>query len=291
MIGRIYCAGTPEDYDAVHTIQDQLKLVPLSAWSSAYTPPAGTVDPAIDMTAAPIDQVNGMAAADYFGRLAELLGTNPPSPADAPLLARMAALGIEPGKAFDMDALDPAARQALEAAPKAGLAQLQAEGPKTVTTENGWGLTRGTGDYGTDYLFRAYVALFGLGANLTADAFYPTAFTDSAAAELTGTNRYVVHFESAPPVKGFWSLTAYDARSFLIANPLNRYAIRGNDPLVKNGDGSFDLYLQAESPGAEKEANWLPVSSDQFSMIMRLYWPEEAILDGTWKLPTITKVV
>jgi hypothetical protein len=289
MIGRIYCSGTPEDYAAVHAIQDQLKLVPLSAWGGAYAPPAGTVDPAVDMTAAPVEQVNGMAAADYFGRLAALMGVNPPAPADAPLLSRMAALGIEPGTPFDLGALDSAVQAALDAAPAGGLAKLPEGAASAGKTENGWLVLLHGGDYGTDYLLRAYVALLGLGANLPADALYPDAQTDSAGQPLDGTGTYVVHFASEPPVKGFWSLTAYTKERFLVPNALNRYALRGNDPLVKNADGSFDLYLQAESPGKDKEANWLPVPAAAFSMTLRAYWPEEAMIDGTWKLPTITK--
>jgi hypothetical protein len=289
VIGRIYCSGTTEDYAAVHAIQDQLRLVPLSAWGSDYTPPAGTVDAAVDMTTAPVEQVNTMAAADYFGQLADLIGANPPSPADAPILSSMAALGIEPGKPFDFNALDPAVQQALEAAPKAGLAKLPEGAATAGKMENGWLVLLHGGDYGTDYLLRAYVALLGLGANLPEDALYPDSHTDSAGQPLDGTSNYVVHFDSDPPVKGFWSLTAYTAERFLVPNALNRFALRGNDPLVKNADGSFDLYLQAKSPGADKEANWLPVPAAAFSMTMRAYWPEEAIIDGTWKMPTITK--
>jgi hypothetical protein len=282
MIGRIYCSGATDDYAAVHAIQDQLRLVPLSAWGTSYTPPPGTVNPAIDMNTAPVEQVNDMAAADYFGQLAELLETNPPSPADAPLLSNMATLGIEPGKAFDFNTLDPAVQQALEAAPKAGLAKLPEGAASAGKMENGWLVLLHGGDYGADYLLRAYVALLGLGANLPEDALYPDAQTDSAGQPLDGTSNYVVHFDSDPPVQGFWSLTAYTAERFLVPNALNRYALRGNDPLLKNADGSFDLYLQAESPGGDKEANWLPVPAAAFSMTLRAYWPEETLLDGSW---------
>ena len=288
-IARIYSTGTDADRAAVHAIQEQLKLVPLSAWGTDYTPPAGTVDPSIDMTTPAVEQVNSLDAAAFFGRLVELLDANPPSPADAPLLSRLAALGIEPGKPFDLDALDPAARSALEAAPKAGLERIVTAGPEAVPINNGWRLLLTAGDYGTDYLVRAFVALIGLGANRIEDAFYPNAQTDSAGQPLDGTSNYVVHFESAPPIRGFWSLTAYTAERFLVPNPIDRYAIRSDDPVVKNDDGSFDLYLQADSPGGGQEANWLPGPAAPFSMTLRIYWPEEAALDGSWPMPTITK--
>jgi hypothetical protein len=289
MIGRIYCDGTPKDYKAVHAIQDQLRLTPLSAFGSAYTPPVGQVDPAIDAVTPPVTQVNTMPAAAYFGALPTLMAANPPYPADAPILANMAALGIAPGKPFDYATLDQAVQQAQEAGAKAGLERIESQQDTVTKTDGPWTLSPGAGDFGTDYLFRAVFALIGLGGNLSADAIYPMATVDSAGEPLTGANRYVVHFDSEPPVKGFWSLTAYDAPRFLIANPINRYAIRGSDPLVKTADGSFDLYLQAESPGAEREANWLPTGTETFAPYLRFYWPEEALIDGTWKLPTITK--
>ncbi len=289
-IGRIYSTGTDEDLAAVHAIQDQLKLVPLGAWGTDYAPPAGTVDSAIDMTTPPVAQVNAMDAATYFGRLAELMASNPPYPADAPFLARMATLGLEPGQPFDFTTLDPAVRSALDDAPKAGLAYLMSDGPQAIPVKNGWNLALNAGDYGTDYLVRSYIAIVGLGANRVEDAFYPNARLDSADQALDGVGRYVVHFDSEPPVKGFWSLTAYTADRFLVPNPIDRFAVRGSDPLTRNGDGSFDLYLQAESPGSDREANWLPIpSSGPFSMTLRLYWPEEPALDGSWVMPTISK--
>jgi hypothetical protein len=288
LIGRIYCAGTPEDYAAVHAIQDRLRLTPLGAFGGAYAPPVARVDPAIDETA-PVTQVNTLPAAAYFGALPALMAANPPYPADAPILARMAALGIEPGTPFADAALDPAVRQALEAGARAGLERIESQQGSVATSDGAWTLLGDTGAYGADYLFRAVTALIGLGANLPEDAIYPLATVDTAGEPLTGANTYVVHFDSEPPVKGFWSLTAYDAPRFLIANPIDRYALRGNDPLVKNADGSFDLYLQADSPGADKAANWLPTGTEAFAVYLRMYWPEQAALDGTWKLPTISK--
>ncbi|MFT4040331.1 MAG: DUF1254 domain-containing protein [Thermomicrobiales bacterium] len=289
LIGRIYCDGSKEDLDAVHAIQDQLKLTPLAEYGKAYTPPAGTVNPDIANTA-PVDQVNEMDAETYFAELAKLLPANSPYPADAPTLSRMADLGIVAGQPFDFASLAPEIQTALKAAPAAGLASLKKDGPGTVKNVDGWLYSVGLGDYGTDYLLRSYVALIGLGANLSEDAIYPAAFTDSAGDPLDGKNKYVIHFDTLPPVKGFWSLTAYNDKSLLIANPLNRYALRGNDKLAMSPGGALDVYLQAENPGPEREANWLPTGDSAFSVYLRLYWPEQAALDGAWKLPVITKV-
>ncbi|HEU5430996.1 MAG TPA: DUF1254 domain-containing protein [Thermomicrobiales bacterium] len=288
-IGRIYSTGTQEDFAAVYALQDQLKFTPLSQWGKVSAASAGRVDPAIDMTTAPVAQVNAMDAATYFGQLATLMAANPPYPADAPLLAKLAALGIAPGKPFDLDPLDPAARQALMAAPKAGFERIVQEGPNALPSKNGWTLLLSGGDYGTDYLVRAFVALIGLGANRAEDAFYPNARVDSAGQPLDGANNYIVHFDAAPPVRGFWSLTAYTAERFLVPNPIDRFAIRGSDPIVKNPDGSFDLVVQPTSPGNEREANWLPVPAASFNLTLRLYWPDDAALDGSWPLPTIVR--
>lgn len=290
MIGRIYCSGTPEDVAAVHAIQDQLKLTPLAEFGADDIAPTGTVNPGIDMKTPPVDQVNDLAAEPYFGRVAGMLDSNPPYPADAPLLSRLAELGLVAGQPFSISDLAPEVQQVLQAAPAAGLEELKTKGPGTIKNVDGWLYSVGLGDYGTDYLLRAYTALIGLGANLSADAIYPAAFTDSDGEPLDGEHLYVAHFETLPPVRGFWSLTAYDNKSLLIANPLNRYALRGNDPLQLSPGGTLDIYLQADNPGPEKESNWLPTGAGPFSVYLRLYWPEQAALDGAWTLPVIRKV-
>ena len=119
IIGRTYCTGTPEDYKAVHAIQDEYKLVPLSAYGKPYTPPAGKVDPSIDTKTAVRDQVNALDAGAYFKLLAELMKTNPPSPEDAPMIEKLALIGIVPGQDFDISKLDPSVAKGIEGAPKA----------------------------------------------------------------------------------------------------------------------------------------------------------------------------
>ena len=149
-----------------------------------------------------------------------------------------------------------------------------------------------TGTYGTDYLQRAYVARIGLGANLPQDAVYPTTSVDADGQPLTGANAYVIHFEKgqAPPVKGFWSVTLYDPQLFFVDNALHRYAISPRDDLKPNPDGSLDLYIQHDSPGKARKANWLPAPSGDFVLMMRLYAPESAVIDGTWQPPEVRRV-
>lgn len=295
ILGRTYCTGTPEDYQAVHAIQDKYSVVPLSAYGTPYTPPPGKVDPTIDMKTAVRDQVDSMSAGDYFKLLAALMRDNPPAKADAPMVAKMRKLGIEPGKDFDIAKLDPGVAKALGAVPKAGTERIMGEFKKVGTFVNGWGIFLKTGLYGTQYAERAFITAIGLGANRPQDAVYPTSEADAEGKPYSGANKYVMHFKKGetPPVNGFWSLTMYNAEYFFVANPLNRYTLSPRNALKYNTDGSLDLYLQADNPGPEKESNWLPAPKDRFIPMMRLYWPKEkapSILNGTWKPPALNMV-
>ncbi|MGX1974557.1 DUF1214 domain-containing protein [Streptomyces kronopolitis] len=153
---------------------------------------------------------------------------------------------------------------------------------------NGWRVSLNLGDYGTHYLLRATTAWQGLGANLPQDAVYPIVRTDSRGRPLTGAKRYVLHFApgQTPPVKAFWSLTMYDPDGFLVRNPIHRYEVGHAVKPVRNPDGSTDIYLQHDAP-AGKRSNWLPAPSGRFSMILRMYRPESAVLDGTWSPPAV----
>jgi len=252
VLGRIYCTGTPEDYAAVHKLQDEISIVPLSSYGKPYTSPEGRVDSKIDMKTPVRDQVNALDTAAYFNLLAALMRDNPPSKADAPMLAKMARLGIVPGKSFEFTSLDPAVQAALKDVPKVGFEKTMAYFKTAGKDINGWLFTTGTGLYGTDYLQRALITAIGLGANRPQDAVYPTSETDASGQPYLGTNKYVMHFGKGqlPPVNGFWSLTMYNDEYFFVANPLNRYTLSARNKLKTNPDGSVDLYLQNQNPGA-----------------------------------------
>jgi hypothetical protein len=294
ILGRIYCTGTPEDYKAVHEAQDAFKLVPLSAYGTSYTPPPGTVDPAIDMKTAVREQVNKLDVNAYFTLLCQLMKTNPPAAADAPELVRFAKIGIVPGKDFDASKLraDFAKR-----VPEVGFDRimLQFKINRAVKHDNGWNFTTKTGLYGTDYLMRALVTAIGLGANRPQDAVYPTSLKPADGDAYDGANKYVMPFPKGqlPPARGFWSLTMYDAEYFFVPNVLNRYSISPRQGLKSNPDGSVDLYIQKDSPGAAKESNWLPAPPGKFVLMLRMYWPSEkspSILNGSWTIPAVKKV-
>ena len=293
LLGRIYCTGTPEDYAAVHAVQDQIKLVPLSAYGKPYTPPEGKVDPAIGMKTAVRDQVNRLDETAYFTLLAELMKSNPPAAADAAAVASFARIGLTPGR-FDPAKLAP---DLAKRVPDLGFEQimLQYKINKEMKAVNGWSYTTKTGLYGTDYLMRALVTAIGLGANRPQDAVYPVSRQDAAGAVYSGSHAYTLTFLNGqlPPAQGFWSLTMYDKNYFFVANPLNRYSISPRQNLKPNSDGSVTLYLQKDSPGAALESNWLPAPAGEFALMLRLYWPSEkdpSIIDGSWVIPPVKKV-
>ncbi len=297
LLGRIYCIGTPEDYKTVHAVQDKVSIAPLSAWGKPYEPAAGSVDASIDMKKPVRDLVNGLDAAAYFRTLAELMKANPPTADDAPMVGKLAAIGIEPGKDLDSAKLSAAVGARLSEVPKAAQDKImgwfkQGAAAGDSVDANGWVFTTKTGTYGTDYVQRALVAAIGLGANRPQDAVYPTSEVDAAGKPYDGANKYVMHFEKGqmPPVDGFWSLTMYNGEYFFVDNPLNRYTLSSRNKFVTNPDGSVDLYIQNENPGKGREANWLPAPKDKFILMLRLYWPKEkppSLLDGTWKIPPV----
>jgi hypothetical protein len=131
------------------------------------------------------------------------------------------------------------------------------------------------------------------GANRPQDAIYPTGEKDADGKEFdAGSKKYVMHFDKGqePPAHAFWSLTMYNAGYFFVPNPLNRYIVSSRNKFIANPDGSVDVYIQADSPGKAKEANWLPAPKGKFIPMLRLYWPSEtspSIIDGTWKPPAI----
>ncbi len=295
MLGRIYCTGTPEDYAAVHALQDQFKLFPLSALGKDYTPPVGKVDSKIDMKTPVRDQVNALTATEYFTLLAELMKRNSPAPKDATALERFKDIGLVPGQSFDASKIDARWDKRL---PELSFDRIMLHFKLSggdFQNINGWGYTTKTGVYGTDYLQRALITAIGLGANRPQDAVYPTSLKDKDGREYSGANKYELRYAPGqlPPVKGFWSLTMYDAGMFFVANPINRYSMSMRTSPKLEADGSLVIYVQNENPGPAREANWLPAPKDRFNLMLRLYWPDEndpSILNGSWVIPAVTKV-
>ncbi len=245
----------------MNRVPDGITITPLFRWGREMQPVEVATDPAVDMNTQPVTQVSRMSGAEYFTHAAELIKLHPPHITDWSIVERLRRIGVEPGKSFEVDALDPATRDALDQAAPAGLRAIEAKIPKLAPVINGWQMSTETmGVYGNHYLKRAALAMIGLGSNPPEDAIYPLAFVDSDGNTLNGENDYVLHFDQRelPPVEAFWSLTLYDRDGFAVPNPLNRRALGDRDPLRYNDDGSLDLLIRTENPGPLDEPNWLP---------------------------------
>lgn len=290
ILGRINTDGT-DDYPNVWKLQEQLSAIPLSKYGKNYTPKKNVVDPKQDMSS-PSDQIRKMSARDFFSMFCAVSKNNPPHSNDNPILLRMSRIGIEPGKTFNVT--NPEILKAIDNAPVIGIDRIQQIVTVSGVYINGWCVNlTAIGTYGTDYIDRAGIAQFGLGANTIEDAVYPTAFAEQSGEKFLGTNKYVLHFDKGqtPPINGFWSLTMYNDKQLFAANSINRYAIGNRNPLTYNADGSLDIYIQRQSPGADKESNWLPTpEAGEFTMNLRLYWPKFTVLNQSWSPPPVQQI-
>ena len=286
-------ANGPQDFPKIHALQDQLKITPLSAWGKPYTPPSNVpVDPTVDRTATPYDQVRLMTGEMFFKKLAILLKDNPPYPADTTMIERLKRIGVEPGKEFDPSKLDPAIRKGINEAP-AEVWKKFATGPFEMNAPNGWINVLNIARFDTDYQTRAFVAYFGLLAGLKEDIIYPSAVVDSNGWALDGGHKYAMHWEKvdlAASQNGVWSVSQY-RENFYVHNPIERYQIGSGMPLNFNSDGSLDIYIQATSPGKDKEANWLPLPpSGLVNLTIRIYNPKPETFDPNYKFPPVKRV-
>jgi hypothetical protein len=203
----------------------------------------------------------------------------------------MKRIGLVAGKTFDLAKASPQIQTAIKKASAIAQERLTSGLGSAGTNVNKWGmLLSPIGTYGTDYYRRALIAYGGLGANVIEDAIYPTAYFDTEGKPFDSDKKYELHFgkDEIPPVRAFWSLTMYNDEQAFADNPIDRYAIGDRDDLSFGEDGSLTFYIQRDSPGKDKERNWLPApKSGGFSMNLRLYWPEPSALDGTWKPPAV----
>jgi hypothetical protein len=290
IIGRTQTNGM-QDCAAVHKVQDGYTITPLADLGKPRRKAERKIDPTVDTRTEPLRQVNRMPALDYFKYGAELMKQNRPHVTDWSILARMKRIGLEPGKSFDASRVGA---DILAQGAAAGMRLMREKIPTIARVTNGWQMNTDTiGVYGNYYLKRAIVALVGLGANQPEDAIYPMNVADADGKPAAAENTYVLHFsqDELPPVDAFWSLTMYDAEGFQVPNRLNRFAIGDRDALTFNADGSLDLYIQNESPGADKESNWLPApKSGQLALTLRLYAPKPQVADGRWNPPAIRRI-
>ncbi|MER9401489.1 DUF1254 domain-containing protein [Mesorhizobium sp. M0615] len=266
----------PDGSAGVKALQARYKLKPLSAFVGQKAPPPA---PAI---AFPPYDVATARSHGFIGYLNFLLQfALPPDPSEVELRQRFAKIGIGPGQPWDSAKVDPVILAAITDGVKDGQAEIDVLAAKTFDTN---GLFGSREEQKNNYLNRAVAAMKGLYGNSIAEAWYGGWLGD-------GTAPSVVHFDKPdlPPAKFFWSATLYTLPDrFLFANPLKRYSIGDRtDGLAYNADGSLDIYVGPTSPGAEKEANWLPSPAAKYSLVLRVYGPSEAAMTGKWKLPKL----
>ncbi len=292
LLGRTQTNGAG-DYEKVHIFQHGMRLVPLSEYPGKDEPPGPPPDLHRAAGATPPGRVKALDPLLFFKLFAQAMKANPPHAADEPMVRELANIGLVPGQDFDPSKLTAEQLQTIHEGARAAVARIEEFVASGGVTKPGWTSFQGTlGRYGTNYMARAVTARVAIGANPPEDAVYMSSAADGSGQALNGTMRYRMHFDgsSLPPVRAFWSVTAYDKDGYFIANPINRYAIGDRDRLKFNLDGSLDLYIQSTNPGPDRESNWLPAGDGIFNLTIRLYWPKEAILAGSWRPPALELV-
>jgi hypothetical protein len=213
---------------------------------------------------------------------------------------RFARIGLGPGRPFDADALDDTTRDALRAGVEAARERIADRVAHLGETVNGWSAVDALGSrefFAGDYLLRAAGAMAGWGGNDKVEAYYPLARVDGDGRPLDGSAQYRLTLPTPPPARAFWSVTMYDTSydgvaGYLVENPIDRYLVNSTTPgLVTGADGSLTIHIQRDRPDSvEGAANWLPAPEGPFYVVLRIYWPESAALDGTWTPPPIVRV-
>ncbi len=286
LLGRTLVDG-PNDLPAVHALQDQYLLTPLSAWhkkKDAKMPDEKGEPPAYDAS----------EPLKFFEFLNIVLHENPPPAREAALMSLFGRIGVGPDRKFKAAELDPSIARGLHRAIDTGQ-QLIASLPSGRPEANGWlAFSPHTGKFGDDYRYRAYIAKYALASNDPQEAYNFSTGRDDQSRPLSGDRNYVLRFEKGqlPPVDAFWSVTMYQLPGvFLVESPIQRYALGDRSQELRHGtDGSLDIYLQHDSPGADKISNWLPAPRGDFELALRCYLPHKEISEGVWLPPKVKSV-
>jgi hypothetical protein len=284
--GQVAAQGE-RDVPAASGLMRQWSLTPVDQFAAGKRAHAVERPPITRSEGSPADVVEAMKPQKYFEEAARLIQINPPAAADGPLVKKFPSVGLN-WKSGNF-AAKKLSSEALAQSVNDARARIHGAKP-TAVAQNGWTFGAAGGSYGIDYLARAAAARTGIGSTLRDDGIEATARVDASNARLSGASRYVLHFgkNEVPPVQAFWSLTMLDADGKMVDNMINRYAVRG-DRLKKDGDGGVTVYIQAPPPASGKESNWLPAPNGNFQLLLRLYWPKDAALNGTWQPPAIRR--
>jgi hypothetical protein len=228
---------------------------------------------------------------EIFDEISQAMIGNPLNPPDPTLVDKLTSIGIGPGMTPSTQANDTI-KTALQTGITEGQKMINQKVANFGTIVNGWPINTDIGIFGSDYLNRAATVYVGIGANIPQEAMYPATWNDDQEQPLSGANNYTIHFDQGqtPPVDAFWSVSMYNNQSYFFDNQLNRYVLNQYSGIKNNTDGSLDLYLQNQSPRPDKESNWLPAPADSFKVVLRMYLPQQPILNGTWQPPRVEVV-
>lgn len=284
--GRLLVSGA-DDLPVVHRLEDRISL---SKWLGPGVLGPTTVTPQRILAGAGSQVPDGLK---LLADLGTVMQDWKPAAQEQSLFRSFRAIGITQEDGFRLDRLNPSQRAAIEAGVEDGLKIIGAKTRNLGAMANGWSTSYSGSTFGKDYLLRAAVAMDQIYVVDKDEALYPVAHLDGKGAPLDGRNAYTICFskQALPPVNAFWSITLYYAKGFLVPNRMKRYSIGDRTPGITYGkDGSLKLYVQSESPGAGKEANWLPAPKAGFMLMMRLYRPKPSAMRGQWHPPAVTPV-
>lgn len=289
IITRIQTNGQA-DYSAVHKLQNGFQISGLGGESKRKGVPDIKRE---ERTIPPFSKVKQMQPKEFFDKALQLLSFFPPHQTDGSIVLQLERLGMISGQydQFTYDALPPQVQKALHHGATNGFHNMKkySKEMSARNVQNGWEMAlEGIGVYGNNYFRRAAVAAGGLGAVPAEDAVY-----SSLANALSSDNRYEMHIKESdlPPCDAFWSITLYDSTGYPVPNQWNKYALNNRHGLVFEKDGSIVLHLQQQSPGKERERNWLPTPvNGRFTLTGRYYAPRRELLAGKWKPPEVVQV-
>ncbi len=296
MLGRVAVKNNEDGKAEIANFQSKLIARPLSERNNKnYVNPKGIINTDY-LNKVPMDEVDNKDITTYLNEVMELMVKNPAYKSDALLLEKLKNIGFEAGGKFNINQFNSETQKLIENVPAnvQKLFEKMTANPPKENLQNGWNvITSGLGEYGTEYFLRAYVTKIGYGANQSVDAIYPNSAVDSDGNSYNGSNKYVLHFDAdhMPPVNGFWSLTMYDKKGFLVDNAIDRYNLGGMKDLAYNKDGSLDIFIQANAPD-KLVSNWLPSpqSGEEFELTFRMYYPKENVINRTYIMPGVKKV-
>ena len=290
-IGRTLLKGN-DDMPNVIALQDAMDLRPLSAYLAGEAGlPSIDAEEGIRKDVVPVKAVAALTGQQFFDLANQLMKDNPPAAADAEIVERISKLGVGPGLSFDAAILnDDENGSGWKTMLQKFYADITANALTHAKALGKWAyFGEPIGNFGTDFVYRAAIAVSGFGANPVEVALYSRRASDEDGDDFAGTDDYVIHFTSLPPTlaQGFWSITAYNNDDFLIDNPMNRYAVNSISEFTLNEDGSLDVLLTAKDP-ADSDLYVLPTDPEGFHLFMRIYMPDMEALE-TWTAPTVSK--